>query len=504
MKNGASQSLIVIALLLLGSTGYCQESFDLVLHGGRVMDPESGLDGIYDVGIRDGKIVALSEAALSANQTLDVSGLVVAPGFIDLHAHGQDNNSNSYQARDGVTTALDLESGAYPVEQYYKNRDGNAILNYGVSSGHIPARINVSDGYSVGHGPTFEVYSPWYMKVLGAVYVFFAGAQGPGSSLKEELDEAQVKQLQQNIEAGLDAGGIGVGFGLDYTPGSDDDEIRKVFEVAAKHHVPCFVHMKGVSSPTDMSSMETILGHAEATGAALHVMHVTSVGQARTPRYLEMIDAARERGMDVTVEAYPYIAGSTTIESAFFDEGWQERLGISYGDLQWSETGERLTAESFRKYREDGGLVIIYAISPEIVQQAMANPLVMIASDGLPMLHGGEHPRGAGTFARVLGYYSRESGVISLMDALGKMTIMPAKRLEEFVPAMRHKGRMKVGADADITVFDPSTVIDKATFENSYQFSEGIEHVLVAGTFVVRVSENVPDVYPGQAIRASK
>ena len=467
------------------------------------MDPESGLDAVFNVGIRTGRIVTLSEEPLSANEVLDVSGLVVAPGFIDLHAHGQDNNSNSYQARDGVTTALDLEVGAYPVEQFYENRHGNAILNYGVSSGHIPARLYVADGLSVGHAPTFSVYAPWYKKVLGAVYIFFAGADGLGSSLKEALDKTQVEQLQQTIEAELKDGAVGIGFGLDYTPGADDDEIRKVFEVAARHGVPCFVHMKGVSGPTDMRSIETLLEHAGTTGAALHVLHVTSVGQSRTPRYLEMIVAARARGMDVTVEAYPYIAGSTFIESAFFDQGWRERLGIDYGDLQWAETGERLNEESFQKYREEGGQVIIYAMTPEIVQQAIAHPLVMIASDGMPMLEGGEHPRGAGTYARVLGYYSRESGVISLMDALGKMTIMPAKRLEGFVPAMKNKGRIRVGADADITVFNPATVIDRATFESSYQYSEGIEHVIVAGTFVVRDSELVPDVYPGEAIRGA-
>ncbi len=511
----ASQILRCVAAVLLltscsntaarrpGSSADRPNAYDLVLSGGRVMDPESGLDGVRNVGIKDGTIRALSEGALSARETLDVRGLIVAPGFIDLHAHGQDNKSNAFQARDGVTTALDLEAGAYPVDMFFANRRDKAILHYGVATGHIPARINVSTGLSPGHPMTREVYLPWYMKFAEKAYAFFADTN-PMASLQDPLSESQVEELLEKVDNDLVDGGVGVGFGLDYTPGADDDEIRRVFEVVAKRGVPCFVHMKGVSGLTDMSAMESLLGYAESSGAALHVLHITSMGQKRTPRYLEMIEAARERGMDVTVEAYPYTAGSTYIESAFFDDGWRARLGIDYGDLQWSETGERLTEEIFHTYREQGGLVILHAMTPEIVELAIAHPLVMIASDGVPMLKGGEHPRGAGTYARVLGYYSRELGTIDLMDALRKMTIMPAQRLEAFVPEMRDKGRIRIGADADITVFDPATVIDRATFEDSHQASEGIPHVLVAGTFVVRDGVLVPNVYPGQPIRAPR
>jgi dihydroorotase len=214
---------------------------------------------------------------------------------------------------------------------------------------------------------------------------------------------------------------------------------------------------------------------------------------------LEIIEGARKRGVDVTTEAYPYTAGSTPIESAIFDEGWQERLRITYGDIQWQDTGERLTEETFRKYREKGGIVIIHVMKPEWIDLAVRSPFVMIASDGMPYAPGA-HPRSAGTFSRILGQYVREREILDLMEAVGKMTLLPAKRLSEVAPAMKKKGRLQVGADADITVFDLGTIRDTANFEDDLSFSEGVVHVLVGGEFVVRDSQSVKDVFPGKPV----
>ena len=213
-----------------------------------------------------------------------------------------------------------------------------------------------------------------------------------------------------------------------------------------------------------------------------------------------MIEGARKRGVDVSVEAYPYTAAMTGLETAIFDEGWQEKMGISFGDLQWVATGERLNAESFARYRKQGGLAVIHSIPEEIARLAVANPQVMIASDGV-ITNGKGHPRGAGSYARVLGSYVREQKVISLMDALRKMSLLPAQRLEKSVPMMRAKGRVKVGADADLIVFDPATVIDRATFENPAQYSTGITQVLVGGVFVVQDEQVVEGVKPGRGVR---
>ncbi|MEK7830570.1 MAG: amidohydrolase family protein, partial [Acidobacteriota bacterium] len=249
-----------------------------------------------------------------------------------------------------------------------------------------------------------------------------------------------------------------------------------------------------------VEALQEVLADAVATGAALHVVHLTSTCLRNTATCLRMIEGAQKRGLDVTTEAYPYTATQTRIESAIYDEGWQERLGMSFKDLQWVTTGERLTAETFARYRKEGGSVIGHSIPEEISRLAASNPKVMVASDGLIANKQG-HPRGAGSFARVLGVYVRQQKAVSLMDALRKMSLLPAQRLEASVPMMRAKGRVKVGTDADLIVFDPATVIDRATFENAAQYSTGISHVLVNGTFVVRDEKLVEGVKPGAGIR---
>jgi dihydroorotase len=226
------------------------------------------------------------------------------------------------------------------------------------------------------------------------------------------------------------------------------------------------------------------------------------MGLRDTPQLLAMIRDAKAHGTDVTTECYPYVAGSTGLESALFDPGWQERMRISYGDLQWVKTGERLTAATFERYRKEGGQVVIFMIPENVVRLAVADPMVMIASDGMPTMGASVHPRGQGTFSRVLGKYVREEKALDLMTALRKMTLMPAQRLEQRAPAFRTKGRIKLGADADITVFDANHVIDAATFEKPLQYSEGIRFVLVNGVPVVSDGKFVEGVRPGRAARA--
>lgn len=436
------------------------------------MDPASGLDGIRDVGVNGSRIAAISKSRLKGRTEVDATGLVVAPGFIDLHSHGQDPENYRLKAQDGVTTALELEVGVSPVAPWYAMRRDKSLINYGATAGHIPVRMAIM--HDTG---TFLPHDE-------AVH---------RQATPQELDGI-LSQLSQ----GLDDGALGIGLGINYTQAATREEILAVFRLAASRKVPVFVHIRhaGAEDPGSFTNaLQEVLADALVTGAPLHVVHITSVAMKQTPLGLEMIEAARKRGLDVTTEMYPYPASNTDLASAIFDEGWQKRLGISFGDLQWAATGERLTAATFAKYRKQGGSVIAFNIPEDIVRAAIANPFVMIASDG--GLHNGTgHPRGAGTFARVLGKYVREEKRLTLMDALRKMTVMPADRL-----GVKSKGRLERGADADITVFDPATVIDRATFEKPALPSTGFRYVLVNGAFVVRDGRLVETATPGTGLR---
>jgi len=292
---------------------------------------------------------------------------------------------------------------------------------------------------------------------------------------------------------------------VNYTAAASHAEIVEMFRMAAKYGASVHVHLRyaGLKEPTTgLAALEEVVAASAATGAALHVVHITSMGLKYTPDLIAMVAGAQRHGLDVTTECYPYTAGSTALQSAIFDPGWQEAMGITYKDIQWAETGERLTAETFEKYRKQGGIVVIHSIPEEAARTALANPLVMIASDGMMITGAKVHPRGQGTFSRVLGHYVREEKTLDLMTALRKMTWMPAQRLEKRAPSFKTKGRLRVGADADITVFDANRVIDKATYDAPLQYSEGIQFVLVNGVPVVKDGQLVEGIFPGRGARA--
>jgi N-acyl-D-aspartate/D-glutamate deacylase len=464
-------------VILIAAGGLFGQDFDIVLSRGRVIDPESGLDAVRDIGIRGNRIAAISSSPLHGRTEVDVRGLVVSPGLIDLHSHGQDDENYRYKARDGVTTALELEIGVSPVRVWYQAREGKALVNFGASSGHVPAR----------------------MAVMHDTGDFLPRDEAAHRIATDE----ETLSIVNTVRRGLDEGAIGIGFGIAYVPTAPRQEIIRLFQLAAERHQTAFVHMRG-SVPNEPNSgalpaLQEVIADASVTGASLHVVHLTSVCGKLTPICLQMIEGARKHGIDVTTEMYPYTASASRIESAIYDD-WGKRPGNNFHDLQWAATGERLTAETFEKYRKTGGSVISHTLPVEALRAGLQSPIVMIASDG--RLTGGKgHPRSAGTFARVLGLYVREEKVLSLNEALRRMTLMPAQRLESSVPAMRNKGRIKIGADADLVVFDPERVIDKATFENPAQYSEGIRNVLVNGVFVVRDADFVKGAHPGTGLR---
>lgn len=485
-------ALFLVLFMLFPATLLAQNrDLDLVVAGGRVIDPETGLDAVRDVGVVRNEIVAISREVLQnrlkqGGVLLDASGKVVSPGFIDLHVHGQSLEANRFQAMDGVTTALELEGGVPSMARFIESRTGNAIVHYGASASHGGLRLLGVPGVAEQVAPIFDAESTGAELVLEHANVLrhgnYAAVEDTGA-------------VHAAIAAEMRAGALGIGLPHQYYPGADHTEIFRVFELAAELDVPIYCHVRDMT----IAAIQEVISNATATGASLHIVHLNSSSLHHLPVNLALIKGARDAGVDVTTEAYPYTAASTGISSAIFDEGWQEKLGMTYGDIQWQDTGERLTEETFNFFQEEGGTVIMHMMDPEMIELAMRTPFVMVASDGMPYAPGA-HPRTAGTFSRVLGRYVRDWGVMTLNDALRRMTLMPAERLQEVAPLMRRKGRIQLGAIADITVFDPDTIIDTATFEDDLTFSEGVAHVVVDGVPVVRDGALIEGVFPGKPL----
>jgi N-acyl-D-aspartate/D-glutamate deacylase len=279
IKIGRWASAGLSAVLLLTSTGTsAAQTFDLVLANGRVIDPESGMDGVFSVGIRGGKVEVVSARPIQGRTVLDVRGMVVAPGFIDLHSHGQDDENYRFKAHDGVTTALELEIGVSPVASWYAARQGKALVNFGASSGHVPAKMAV-------------------MRDTGTFL--------PRDEAVRRIatDEEQLSILNA-VRQGLDDGAIGIGFGIAYVPMTSHEEILRLFQLAAERRLPVFVHMRGGAPEPDGSvpSLQELLADAAVTGVSLHVVHITSVGGKHTATLLQMIEGARKHGIDVTTK----------------------------------------------------------------------------------------------------------------------------------------------------------------------------------------------------------
>ena len=478
---------LILFLAVIVATAAVAQHYDLVIEGGRVMDPESGLDAVRNVGISSGKIARISVDPLAGKRVLSAKGLIVAPGFIDLHQHGQDNDSGRVKAFDGVTTALELEIGAPDVASFLQQKNGHSLINYGTAASHVAARA-------------FVFGAPLPTEVIDSHAGIPEILPKSGPATNQPATPQQIEAIRQRLNTELDAGAFAIGMGIQYTPGATRLEVIDMFRLAAKRGVPVFTHVRsfGSSEPgSDIESISEVIGASAISGASLHIVHINSTCLRDSLECLSLVAGARARGLDVTTEAYPYIAGMTTINSALFNPGWREKLGIDYSALQLPDTGERLTKERFEALHNSSQpqSVLMFANTQEVVDKVIPNPLVMIASDGAP-----GHPRNAGTYSRVLAQYVREKGSITLMDAIRKMSLMPAQRLEKSTPAARAKGRLQEGADADIIVFDQQTVTDRATYQSPMEPSSGMQFVIVGGTVLIDQGKLVPNTFPGKAL----
>jgi N-acyl-D-aspartate/D-glutamate deacylase len=361
---------------------------------------------------------------------------------------------------------------------------GKALVHYGASASFLAARIKAWDAIAPP-----SLFGP------EAAVVPKSGPVTNDAATPDQLGRV-LTRLSDEVEAGA----LGIGIGLEYAPGTTRHELIEVFRRAQWLGVPIFVHARssGIREPgSGIESVSELIGAAAISGASLHIVHVNSVCMTGSMECIGMIRGARQRGLDVTVEAYPYTVAMTSINSAYFNPGWREKRGLDYDDLEIPETGERLTKEKFDALygATTSSLILIHANPDSIVDQVMAEPLVIVASDG-----GLQHPRGAGTRARFLSRHVRDQGSVSLLHAVAKMSLMPAQRLEQLTPVAKRLGRIQQGARADITVFDPATVQDRATFRAPAVPSTGMRYVLVAGTLVVDGGQVVDGVAPGQAL----
>jgi N-acyl-D-aspartate/D-glutamate deacylase len=469
--------LICFCLLLCASVVLAQQ-YDTVIEGGRVIDPEGNLDALRNVAIQDGRIVQVSVAPLQGRRVIHATGLVVAPGFIDLHQHGQDLPSQRVKAFDGVTTALEMEIGAPDVSEFLKSREGHSLIHYGTTASHLAARA----------------------LVFGAPLPDGTILPRSGPATEEHANPERIQKIQQRLREQLDAGALGIGMGIEYAPGATRLEVIDMFRLAAERKLPVYTHMRSagrVEPGSAIQSVEEVIGASAISGAPVHIVHINSTCLKDSLECLSLVEGARAHGIDVTTEGYPYIAGMTAINSAVFNLGWREKLGVDYNNLVLPGSGEHLTKERFDELHNSNAKqwVLIFANTQQIVDELIPNPLIMIASDGAE-----GHPRNAGTYSRVLAQYVREKKSLTWMEALRKMTLMPAQMLERSTPDAKRKGRIQEGADADIVVFDPNTISDRSTFQKPMEPSVGVHYLLVGGAVLIDDGKMASDMYPGKAV----
>lgn len=485
----------------------------MVVAGGTVIDPETRLYAPRDVGIRGDRIVAVDPGRLVGRRVIDASDRVVAPGFIDLHSHAQSITGLRLQALDGVTTALELESGTLPVGATYRRvgKEGRPI-NYGYSVSWALARMAVLDGAELNGG-------------------FDAFASNQAAPLwRLPAHRADVNRILGHLQDGIADGALGIGALLGYAPDTARSEYLAVASLAAELGVPTFTHARFMSAMEPQSSLEAaleVIAVAAATGAHMHLCHLNSTSNRSIDTIAAALDTARHHGLRVTLEAYPYGSASTVVSAPFLHPDHLDRIGITPPRILYLPTGEHIaTRKRLAELRGENpsGRVIVEWLDLSkpsdiaILDRSLLLPDTAIASDAVPLTLDGAtirdnpwpvpsmaivHPRSVNCYARTIRWLVHDRGVLSLEEAIRRCTYLPATILETVAPALRLKGRIQVGADADLVVFDPTKVHDAAT-PTQVLASAGFEHVLVNGQSVV--ADGVLDVnsLPGRPIRAGR
>lgn len=482
----------------------------VVLRGGRVVDPESGFDGVADVLVRGAVVEAIgADLPLPPGATaLDVGGLVVGPGMIDLHCHEQTVAGHHLKALDGVTTALELEAGAMPVATACERTAAEGRpLNYGFSAAWGSARAQAL----LGRRPDGTVAGS--LSVLGE------------EAWRRDATPRELTALLDLLAGELADGALGIGLLVGYAPRSDPREYLAVARLAAEAGVPTFTHARELvedDPQTPVDGVQELVRAAAETGARTHLCHVNSTSRRHVARVLAALDRGRAAGLPLTTEAYPYGSGCTSVGAAFLAPERLTAWGLAPSALVLAGSGERVAdAARLRELRAEqpGALCFVEFLDEddpadrELLLMPLRHRDVMVASDATPIDWGGEttpwplprdgatHPRTAGTFAKALRMMVRERGAWSWVEAFRRTALLPAQLLEEVAPAVRAKGRLRAGADADLVVLDPATIGDNASYRERTRPSTGVRHLLVGGRFVVRDGALDPAALPGRPLR---
>ncbi len=512
-KSIISAAFLILALTPGDSTSTA--AYDLVINNGRVMDPETNFDAVRNVGIKDGTIALITKEKITGQKTIDATGQVVAPGFIDIHAHGQNIGDYRMQAMQGVTTMLELESGVLPIGEWYaKQAQKNLPIHYGAAAGWTFARIAAFTGEQ-------PVSTPDY----------FQKAQSRTDWKMNIATPEQLSQILKLVGQGLDEGALGIGINAGYAPGHGQKEYFALAEMAAERGVATFTHVRYASNMEPRSSFQAVqelIANAAITGAHMHLCHINSTSLKDIHSILKLVDDAFERSINISVGAYPWGAASTVVGAAMFSgEGWRERMGSTAHNFQLG--AQRMTEAQLADFQKNNpGTFIVWHFLDEsnpddlaLLDASILHPKILIESDemfwmfmddhnriinytgdGWPLpKEAFSHPRSNGTFAKILRSYVRERKLMTMQEALRKMCLMPARTLESFVPQMKKKGRLQQGMDADIVVFDPATIRDVGTYEKPNQPAVGVQSLLVAGELVVEAGELILDAAPGRPIR---
>ncbi|GAB3842173.1 amidohydrolase family protein [Nesterenkonia populi] len=498
---------------------------DVLITGGRVIDPENAIDVEVNIGIVGDKIAYVGEGTPEAQSVIDVRGKIVAPGFIDLHSHAQDLAGHRLQALDGVTTSLELEGGAAPVSKSYdwSNSEGRP-LHYGYSAGWLYSRAIIK-----------EQFDENAVAGLSALPLdAFSAIQG-GAHWREPATAEELQQILGLVEEQLDAGAIGIGVLLGYAPRTSSEELHALGKLAMKRQVPLFVHMRwGARVPdhTPVEGVSELLELSRTTGAQVHLCHFASSNASMVEESAQLISEAQAEGLPFTTESYPFGLASTVIGAEFLSPESLQATNTPASTITYLKTGEEVASfERLRRLRAEdpGGLCLIRYYDErepaqlEQLKQAVSLQGAAFASDAMvvqPLDQAADrsgldlsqwplpsegitvHPRTTSCYVRALSWLHRDTGTLGLSEVIDRSSALPARILRSSVPAMERKGHLGVGADADVVIFDLQRLEPNTSFAPVTP-SKGIEHVLVGGTAVVSGGELLPEQRPGQPVFVS-